>query len=83
MNTTSKPKNVKGYNVDKELAKVKRLFKRIERDKTLPTFLNFFLECLIMGTAENVNLKKMYPKVYKNLNTFLGSNKAKILATRK
>ena len=83
MNTTRKPKKVKGYNVDKELAKVRRLFKSIENDRTLPTFLNFFLECLLTGTAETVNLKKMYPKVYKKLNTLLLEHKAKVLAMRK
>jgi len=83
MNTTRKPKKVKGYNVDKELAKVRRLFKSIENDRTLPTFLNFFLECLLTGTAENVNLKKMYPKVYKKLDTFLQEHQAKILAMQK
>ncbi len=83
MNTTRNTKKVKGYNTDKELAKVKQLFKSIENDKNLPTFLNFFLECLLTGTAENVNLKKMYPKVYKKLDTFLQEHRAKILALQK
>ena len=83
MTNPSKTKKVKGYNVDKELAKVKRLFNSIENDRTLPSFLNFFLECLLTGTAEKVNLKKMYPRVYKKLDNFLQEHQAKILALQK
>jgi hypothetical protein len=83
MNTTRKPKKVKGYNVDKELAKVRRLFKSVKNDRNLPSFLNFFLECLLTGTAENVNLKKMYPRVYMKLDTFLQEHQAKILSLQK
>ena len=82
MTNTRKPKKVKGYNVNKELAKVNRVFWSIKNDKSLPTFLNFFLECLVKGVAENVNLKVMYPGVYKKLNTLLQDHKAKILAMR-
>ena len=83
MTTTRKHKKVNSYNVTKELAKVDRVFRSIEHDKSLPTFGNFFMECLIMGIAENVNLKIMYPKTYKKLNTLLEEHTAKILAMRK
>jgi len=82
MTTARKSKIVKGYNVKKELAKVDKLFKSIAQDKTLPTFGNFFMECLILGTAENVNLKVMYPKVYKRCSIWLKEHRKKILAMR-
>jgi hypothetical protein len=62
---------------------VERIFRSIENDKSLPSFLDFFLECLINGNAENVNLKVMYPGVYKKLITVLRDHKAKILVMRK
>lgn len=83
MTNTRNGKKVKGYNVKRELAKFGRVFRGIENDKSLPTFGNFFMECLILGTAENVNLKVMYPKVYKKLSTWLKQHNAKILAMRK
>ena len=82
MSKTVKPKIVKGYNVKKELAKADKLFKSIAQDKTLPTFGNFFMECLIRGTAQNVNLKAMYPGVYKRCSIWLNEHREKILAMR-
>ena len=82
MSNTEKSKKEKGYDVQKELRKVDKLFQSIVEDKNLPTFCNFFLECLILGTAENVNLKTMYPKVYKKLDDWLREHKDKILAMR-
>ena len=81
MTTAKKPNKVNGYNVDIELAKAQKLFKSIAQDKTLPTFGNFFMECVIRGTAENVNLKVMYPKVYKRCSIWLDEHREKILAT--
>ena len=78
-----KRKRVKGYNVNKELAKVDKVFRSIKNDKSLPTFGNFFMLCLILGAAEKVNLKVMYPRVYKKLNTLLQDHDAKILMMRK
>jgi len=80
MTNTRKPKYVKGYNVNKELAKADKLFKSLVNDKTLPTFGLFFMECLIRGTAENVNLKIMYPDAYKKCSVWLKDHKEKILA---
>ena len=82
MTTAKKPNKVKGYNVDIELAKAQKLFKSIAQDKTLPTFGNFFMECLIRGTAENVNLKVMYPNVYKRCSIWLKDHRAKIIAVQ-
>ncbi len=83
MNATEKGKKVKGYNVERELAKVDRILKSIECDKSLPTFCNFFLECLILGTANNVNLEAMYPTVFKKLDTLLAEHKSRIEEMRK
>ena len=77
-----KRRKVKAYDVNKELAKVDKVFRSIKNDKTLPTFGNFFMLCLIQRTAENVNLKMMYPRVYKKLNTLLEDHDAKILLMR-
>ncbi len=77
-----KTKKVKGYNVNTELAKVDKVFKSIRNDKSLPTFSNFFMQCLILGIAEHVNLKAMYPGVYKKLHALLADHDAKVLMMR-
>jgi hypothetical protein len=82
MANTRKSKKVKSYSANKELADVNRLFRTIQNDKTLPTFLSFFLECLVMGTSENVNLKLMYPKVHHKLSKWLKTYEAKIMKSR-
>ena len=82
MATPIKRKKVKGYNINKELAKVDKVFKSIKSDKSLPTFANFFMLCLILGTAENVNLKLMYPRAYKKLNALLEDHDTKVLMMR-
>lgn len=83
MNKPTKPKEVKGYNVKRELVKADKLFQSIAKDKNLPTFGNFFIQCLILGTGENVNLKAMYPKVYNRITIWLKDHKAKITALAK
>lgn len=83
MTGTGKIKKVKDYNTERELAKVELVFRSIENDKSLPSFIDFFMECLMSGTAENVNLKVMYPKVYKKLNILLKEHTVRILAMRK
>jgi len=83
MTNTTKHNKVKNYNVKKELAKVEMVFRSIENDKSLPTFGNFFMQCLVMGIAEKVNLKVMYPKMYKKLNAVLKEHNANIMTTRK
>ena len=82
MATPIKRKKVKGYNTTKELRKANLLFKSIAQDKDLPSFGSFFMLCLILGTAENVNLKKMYPEVYKRCSAWLEEHREKILAMR-
>lgn len=49
-----------------------------EKDKTLPTFGDHFMLCLMLGIAENVNLKKMYPKTYFKLSRWLEEHNRRI-----
>ena len=83
MNTIKKGKSVKGYNLKEELRGVDKLFADIKRDKTLPTFGEHVMLCIVLGTSENVNLKGMYPKLHKKLSDWLFAHNAKILAMRK
>jgi len=76
-------KTVKKDDVRKHLAIVDKLFRSIENDKSLPTFGGFFMECIILGIEDNVNLRKMYPEVYKKLYSFLIKHRSGILSVRK
>ena len=67
----------------RQLKGVDKLFADLAKDKTIPTFTEFFMQCLILGIAEQVNLKVMYPKVYKKFHSFLEHHNNKILAIRK
>ena len=82
MATAIKRKKVKGYDVNKELRKADLLFKSIAQDKTLPSFGSFFMLCLLLGTAENVNLKAMYPMVYRKCSIWLEDHREQIVAVR-
>ena len=77
-----KQKNVKGYDVQTELAKIDKMLTELSKDKSLPTFGDFFLECLILGNAENVNLKSLYPGTYSKLNAFLKEHQQTVLLVR-
>lgn len=46
---------------------IKRLLD-IEKGRVLPTFEEFFKIALVYEMAENVNLKKLYPKAYKKFS---------------
>ncbi len=43
----------------------------LQKDKRLPTFPELFIACLIIGDAECVNLKTMFPSLYKDLSVWL------------
>ena len=58
-----------------------KLFRDLEHDKTLPTFGDHFMTCLMLGTAERVNLKKMYPGITDSNIKFAGVAKAKHVIT--
>ena len=61
-------------------------------NKKLPTFPDFFLVAVLNGFAEKVNLKKLYPELYKqaynlvediNKNAIHSNRKDKFLKTNK
>jgi len=83
MTKTRKKPSVKGDAIDKKLAAVDQLFRKLDKDKSLPTFGQHFMYCLIFGIARKVDLQKLYPKTYKELSTWLARHNQKILATRK
>ena len=64
--------------IDADLNRVDKLFRELEKDKTLPTFGDHFMLCLILGTAERVNLKEMYPKTYNKLSRWLQEYNSRI-----
>ncbi len=76
-------KKDKDYDVRKQIAEVDKVFRSIENDQDLPTFAGFFMECIVLDIAENVNLKSMYPKVYKQLNTILKNHSNEVMALRR
>ena len=78
-----KKQSVKGFNEAKEFAEIDALFKKLENDRSLPTFGQHFMHCLIFGTSERVNLKAMYPKTHKHLSAWLERHNRKVLAARK
>jgi hypothetical protein len=77
-----KRKSVKGHNTQKELAEIDRLFTMLDKDKSLPTFGEHFIYCVIFGIAGNVNLKKMYPKTYLKLSKWVVRHNRMIVAMR-
>ncbi len=85
MDNTRKYKNVKDLTVLKALKEIDTFFRDIEKDKTLPTFADFFMLCLILGIEERVNLRVMYPKVYKKLHRSLEThaNMIRLLQSKK
>ena len=65
--------------LEKKLAEVEKLFRDLENDKNLPTFGEHFMQCLMFGDAERVNLKTMYPEAYNKLSKFLAEHDKKII----
>ena len=64
--------------ITSELEKIDQLFDELEQDDTLPTFADFFMTCLILNTAEHVDLKKMYPTVHAKFSGVLAMHRAAI-----
>lgn len=56
------------FKARKEMKEIDKFFAELEKDKTLPTFVDFFFTCLVLDTAEKVNLKSMYPKIYRRFS---------------
>lgn len=55
----------------RKLRDVDAMFAVLEEDKRLPSFPEFLIACLIMGNAERVNLKAMFPEHCKALSACL------------
>lgn len=83
MTARKKLEKVNSDNLDMELAEVDKLFRELEKDKTLPTFGDHFMTCLILGTAKNVNLQKMYPRTYFKLCKWLERHNRRIALWQK
>lgn len=64
---TVKTKSSKTSREQKALARIDKLFRELEDDKSLPTFGEFFVLCIVLGVEKCVDLRKMYPKTYKKL----------------
>jgi len=78
-----KQKSVKGYDEQKELDAVDKIFKELADDKSLPTFGEHFMHCLIADIGRNVDLKILYPKHYNKLSAWLAGHNRRILESRK
>jgi len=79
MKNTSKQKKVKVREVQKGLKNIDALFEELKNDATLPNFGEFVMTCLVMGNAECVNLKLLYPKLYTRLKVWLANHNEEIV----
>jgi hypothetical protein len=77
-----KSQQVNSEQLKKELEKIVRFFDELNNDKSLPTFGEHFMYCLSLGIAEKVNLKKMYPVLYKRLSKWLQEHNRRIKGSR-
>ena len=68
--------------IQKKLQEVDKLFAELENDKSLPTFGEHFMYCLIFGIGRKVDLQALYPKHYKKLNAWLKQHNQQILSER-
>jgi len=69
--------------LDKDFKKISVFFRDLRKDRSLPDFADFFVECVLFGTGEMVNLKKMYPAQYKKVSVFLREHNARIRELQK
>jgi hypothetical protein len=58
----------------KQFRGIDKLFAQIEKDKTLPTFVEHVALCIVLGTSDRVNLNTMHPDVCRKLNTFFSNS---------
>ena len=71
------------YYIIKQLKRVDTLFTSLEKDKTLPTFVEHVALCIILGKSEKVNLRTMYPKVHIKLRKSAIDHNRRIIALRR
>jgi len=62
-----KKSNTQTKKSDDTIASALRRYRDIEAGKVLPTLQEFFKICIIYGIGENVNLKELYPTLYRDL----------------
>jgi hypothetical protein len=51
----------------RKIKDVDQLFIYLDNHKKLPKFSDFFVECVLLGEAESVNLRKKYPFAYSKI----------------
>lgn len=54
---------------------IELLLKELKKDKSLPSFVEFFMICFILGNTEKVNLKFLYPAVHDKISSWLATKK--------
>lgn len=79
---TGKGKKVNTEDFERQMVDIDRLFHELKNDKSLPTFGEHFMQCLMLGIAERVNLKAMYPNTYKKLSKWMDKHNKSITAAR-
>lgn len=78
MSSTGKRKKVKSPQLKKEFKQIDALFAALEKNKKLPTFGKFFVDCVLLGIEERVNLRVLYPKVYMQVRKGIDAREAYI-----
>lgn len=71
---TSKISKLEMKKIQKEFKGIDKLFAELEKDKSLPTFVEFFAWCMLLENTECINLKRMYPRLYNRLSMLLAKN---------
>lgn len=66
--------NITPKDMRKKLAAIDALFNELSNDKKLPTFVDFFIESIALGTSENLNLKKLFPRHHKKVTKWLSAH---------
>ena len=83
MTSDIKGRKVNRSNINKEFSRIDKLFSDLKKDKSLPTFGEHYLHCLMFGIAEKVNLKKMYPELFVKLSKWLKEHDSIVIDYKK
>lgn len=78
-----KDRNVKSDTLEKQLQEVDKLFYDLEHDKSLPTFGEHFMYCLMFDIGRKVDLQALYPRHYKKLSAWLKQHNHRIEILRR
>jgi hypothetical protein len=82
MNQVRKQTPPSEAEMKKEFKLVRQLFKDLKKDKSLPTFGDFFMTCLMLNIGEQVNLKIMYPEAYTKYSRWVAAYNKRILRSQ-